>query len=244
MNDIELDEMLNQWGVPPAGAELRERVRSGFVAGPKRRRRYFPLIGWKGLFAGVAAATVLFLVVTAQAFPDFLGMASPALRPPYMAISSVVRYATDGSSTHGPEIFSYNYKGTEIIEQENVQGNPFMGVVLAFHLGVHRMLLEFAPNLVMPESSARDVAFSAYLKAGCVNDGDVVIGHETLLAHQTTVIQHVRGWRWTEWRAPDLGCFALRRRNEDLVAGGGYRLTEQRDTVRVLRRRADGRGWE
>ena len=32
MSDIELDEMLNQWGVPPVRAELRERVQAGFVA--------------------------------------------------------------------------------------------------------------------------------------------------------------------------------------------------------------------
>ncbi len=96
MNDIELDEMLNQWGVPPVRAELRERVRAGFVAAPKRR--YFPSIGWKGLFAGFAAAAVLFLVVTAQAFPDFLGTQSPALRRTYVAMSNVTAYAQDGSS--------------------------------------------------------------------------------------------------------------------------------------------------
>ncbi len=240
MNDHELDEMLNQWGVPPVPSSLRGRVRAGFVDAPKQR--YFSSIGWKGLFAGFATAAIVFVVVTAEAFPDVLGTASPVTRPPFVAMS-VVKY--DGSSLPRESLMSYSYKGTEIVIQEDQPGNPFMGAVYAFHIGVHQLFLRFAPNLVMPESSARDAAFSSYLKAGCVENGDEVIGHETLLAYQTTVIQHVRGgWRWTEWRAPDLGCFALRRRNEDSLAGGGYRLTNQRDTVRVLTRRGDGSGWQ
>jgi hypothetical protein len=245
MNDIELDEMLNQWGVPPVGAELRERVQAGFVAAP-RRRRYFPAIGWKGLFAGFATAAILFLVVTAEAFPDVLGMGSPspALRRTYVAMSNVTAYAKDGSSRPASMIYSYGYKGTEIVLMEEDQGDPIHQAIIGFHIGVHNLLLRYAPNLVMPESSAKDAWFSSYVKSGCVDKGDVVIGQETLLAHQTTVIQNVGdGWRWTAWRAPDLGCFALRTRNEEPLAGGGYRLTKQRDTVRVLGRRSDGSAW-
>jgi len=246
MNDIELDEMLNQWGVPPVGAELRERVQAGFVAKPKRReRRYFPSIGWKGLFAGTAAAAVLFLVVCAQAFPDVLGSPSPALRPPYVAMSKLTAYAKDGSSRLASTVYSYSYKGMEMVLMEDSPDDRIHQAIMNFHLSIHRIMLQFVPNLVMPESSAWDASFNSYVKAGCVNDGDAVIGHETLLSHQTTVIQHVRGgWRWTEWRAPDLGCFALRRRNEDSLVGGGYQLTDQRDTVSVMNRRSDGSGWQ
>ncbi len=136
---------------------------------------------------------------------------------------------------------SYGYKGTEIVLAQEEPGNPLYGAIVAFHVGVHNLLLQFVPNLVLPESAAKDAWFSAYVKSGCVDKGDVVIGHETLLAHETTVIQNVgNGWRWTAWRAPDLGCFALRTKNEEPLAGGGYLLTTQRDTVRVLIRS----GWQ
>jgi hypothetical protein len=243
MNDHELDEMLNRWGVPPVRTELQERVEAGHVAGPKRR--YFPSVGWKGLFAGVAAAAVLFLVVCTEAFPDVLGSPSPALRPPYVAMSNVTAYAKDGSSRPESTVYSSSYKGTEIVLMEDDPGDPIHQAIMNIHLSVHRIMLQFVPNLVMPESAAKDAWFSAYVKSGCVDKGDVVIGHETLLAHQTTVIQNVgEGWRWTAWRSPDLGCFPLRTRNEEPVSGGIYRLTEQRDTVSVMTRRSDGRGWQ
>jgi hypothetical protein len=243
MNDSELDEMLNQWGVPPVRAGLRERVQAGIVMAP--RRRYFPWVGWKGLFAGIATAAVLFLVICTEAFPDVLGSPSPALRPPYVAISNVTAYAQDGSSRLESTVYSYSYKGTEMVQFEEDPGDPIHQAIMSFHLGVHRYLLRFVPNLVMPESSARDVWFSSYVKSGCVDKGDVVIGHEQLLAHQTTVVQGVGdGWRWTGWLAPDLGCFALRTRNEEPLARGGYRLTKQRDTVVVTVRRSDGKGWQ
>ena len=200
----------------------------------RRKRRYFPSVGWKGLFAGFAAAAVLFLVVTAEAFPDVLGTPSPALRSSYEAESKVTAYAKDGSSRLEATIFSHSYKGTEIVQAEFDEGISLTGAIKAFHLGIHQLLLRYVPDLVIPESSARDAWFSSYVKSGCVDKGDVVVGHETILAHETTVVQNVGdGWRWTAWRAPDLGCFALRTRNEEPLAGGGYLLTKQRDTVAV-----------
>jgi hypothetical protein len=66
-----------------------------------------------------------------------------------------------------------------------------------------------------------------------------------VLGYETTVIQNTgNGWRWTVSRAPELGCFPLRTKNEDALAGGGYRMFRQRDTVRVLTRRSDGSGWD
>ena len=220
MNDIELDEMLNQWGVPPVGAELRERVRAGFVAAPKRR--YFPSVGWKGLFAGFATAAIVFMVITAEAFPDVLSSPSPALRRTYLAMSNVTAYAKDGSSRLESMIYSYSYKGTEIVVMEEEPDDPIHQAIINIHASMHLLLLRFAPNVVMPESSARDAWFSSYVKSGCVDKGDVVIGHEKVLGYETTVIQN-------SWR-----------RLESPVSGGGYRVTKQRDTVRVLGRRADG----
>ena len=244
MNDHELDEMLNQWGAPPVGAKLRERVRSGFVAAPKRR--YFPSVGWKGLFAGVAAAAIVFMVVTAEAFPDVLGSPSPALRAPWVAESNVTTYAKDGSSRLESTIMSYSYKGTDIVLVESDQGDPIHTAIMGFHIGMHQLLLRYIPNAVMPESAAKDAWFSAYVNSGCVDKGDVVAGHETLLAYQTTAIQRTGsdGLRITQWRSPELGCFALKIKGEEPLPGGAFRVAKERDTVRVITRRSDGRGWQ
>jgi hypothetical protein len=247
MNDSELDQMLNRWGAPPAGAELRERVSAAYQKTPKLHRRWrFMPVGWKGLFAGAAAAAVLFLLVCTQAFPDVLGSPSPALRPPYVAESKVTAYAADGSSRLESTIMSHSYKGTEIVQLETDQGNPLLESIKAFHIGVHQFLLRYVPNLVMPESSARDAWFSSYVNAGCVDKGDVVIGHDKVLSYRTTVVQSVSpdGWRWTGWLAPDLGCFALKSKSEQPLPGGGFRIAKIRETVRVLVRRSDGNGWQ
>ncbi len=113
---------------------------------------------------------------------------------------------------------------------------------MGFHNGIHYALLRYVPGLVMPESAARDTWFNAYVQAGCVDKGENVIGHETILKHTTTVVQHIDpdGWRGTAWRSPDLGCFALETKNEEPVPGG-YRVTRQRGAVMVFVR--GGKPW-
>ncbi len=247
MNDTELDEMLNQWDAPPAPATLREKVRAGLAVGLKSSgRRWFTLPSWhigKGLFAGMAAGAALFLVVMAQAFPQALGPSSPALKFPYIVRSDVIVFAADGSSRLDSSIWSYSYKGTEIFTGETYYGNPFQDFLIGTHRAVHYLLLRYVPGLVMPESAAKDAWFSAYVQAGCADKGDNIVGHDTILRHATTAVQRIDpdGWRGTVWRAPDLGCFAMRTKSEEPMPGGGYRVTRQRDAVRVFLR--GGQPW-
>jgi len=246
MNDTELDDMLNQWDAPPVPASLREKVRAGLALRKSPGKRWFTLPSWhigKGLFAGVAAGAALFLVVMAQAFPQSFVSSSPVLGYPFYVRSNVTEYAADGSSRIGANLSSYSYKGTEIVFMETHPGNPLQEWIKTFHNGMHYVLLRWVPGLVMPESAAKDAWFSAYVQAACVGKGENAVGQETILKHATTAVQHVDpdGWRGTEWRAPDLGCFALRTRSEEPLPGGGYRVTRQRDALYVAWR--DGHPW-
>jgi hypothetical protein len=246
MNDTELDEMLNQWDAPAAPASLREKVRA---SGPERSvKRRFAWPSWhvgKGLFAGMAAGAVLFMVVMAQAFPQSFGMGgpSPVIGYPYFVESNVTVCPDNGSSHIDAVVRSFSYKGTEIVLNEEYPALSLQEILMGFHIGIHQVLLRYVPGLVMPESAAKDAWFKAYVEAGCVDKGENPIGHETILRHATTAVQHIDpdGWRGTVWRAPDLGCFAMRYRNEMPVAGGGYRVTKERDAVRVAQR--DGHPW-
>lgn len=249
MNDTELDEMLNQWDAPTVNKSLREKVRAGFGALRERpRKRWFAWPSWhigKGLLAGMAAAGVFFLVVIAQAFPQSFGFggASPALGFPYFVQSQVTVYAEDGSSRIDAIVRSYSYKGMEIVLDEKHPDNPIQEFIKNFHNGVHYTLLRYVPGLVLPESSAKDAWFGAYVKSGCVDKGDVAVGHETILGHATTLIQQTYpDGRWTAWRAPDLGCFTLRTRMEEPLPVGGYRVTRQRDALGVFDR--TGHAWQ
>jgi hypothetical protein len=250
MNDTELDDMLNQWDAPPAPPSLREKVRAGLALGRGRKRigERFAWPTWhvgKGLFAGMAAGAVVFLFVIAQAFPQAMGMSvpSPVLGYPYLVRSNVIAYAPDGSWRVEATLFSYSYKGSEIVVTETHPGNPLEDWLMGFHNGIHYALLRYMPGLVVPESAAKDAWFSAYVQAGCVDKGENAVGHETIRKHETTVVQHIDpdGWRGTVWRAPDLGCFALETKSEEPVAGG-YRLVRQRGAVMVFVR--GGHPWK
>jgi hypothetical protein len=247
MNDTELDDMLNQWDAPPVPASFRDKVRAGLAAGLGRPvRRRFTWHSWhvgRGLFAGMAAGAALFLFVMAQAFPQSLVSSSPVLGYPYLVRSNVISYSPDGSWRVESTRMSYSYKGSEIVMTESHPGNPLEDWLMGFHNGFHYVLLRYVPGLVMPESAARDAWFSAYVQAGCVDKGENVVGHETILKHETTAVQHIDpdGWRGTVWRAPDLGCFALETKSEEPVPGG-YRVTRQRGAVMVFIR--GGHPWK
>lgn len=249
MNDNELDEMLNKWDAPPVRAELRKNVQAGFTATKSSPRRWFSWPSWeggKGIFAGLAAGAAVSLVVISQAFPQALNLSSssPMIGFPYFVKSNVVAYANDGSSRLDATLLSYSYKGSEIVLTETHPGNPVQEFFMNFHIGIHNVLLRYVPGLVMPESAAKDAWFNAYVQSGCVDKGDVVVGHETILKHATTAVEQndPDGSRWTAWRAPDLGCFAMRTRTEERLPGGAYRVRTQRDATQVAYR--TGHPWQ
>jgi hypothetical protein len=242
MNDNELDDMLNQWETPPVSPSLRNRMHAAFKKQRESRRwfSWFMPAAGRGMFAGVAVGVVVCLLLIAQAFPQVLGPPSPALRVPYLVSYELVSYAEDGSSTVS-QVFSYDYKGHEIVLNRIEPG--LSGLHWQFVLSLHNFLRRVAPSLVLPaESSERDAAFSERLRSGCgiSESGSAVIGREDVLGYKTTVTRTIYSdhgnSRFTEWDAPDLGCFTLKSTYERQRADGSFRLANERRPVTVAMR--------
>jgi hypothetical protein len=71
------------------------------------------------------------------------------------------------------------------------------------------------------------------VKSGCSERG-IVVGHETILGHETTVIQTgPPGFRLRIWMAPDLACYALKITEEAQASDGAYRLEYRKEALRV-----------
>ena len=169
------------------------------------------------LFGGDRTAADVFMVVTAEAFPDVLGAASPVLRPPYVAMSNVTVLRGDVFfSGQSPALSIHSYKGNEIVRMEMDPDDRLHQAIINFHASMHLLFLRFVPGQRWSNRLRKDAWFSAYVKSGCVDKGDVVIGHEKVLGYETTVVQNTGlprarvgdgydGWRWTGWLAPDLG---------------------------------------
>ena len=214
MNDTELDEMLNQWKAPEPGAELRGRIR-----GMQPRGRRFAWPSWhlsKGLFAGVAAGAVMCLFGIGVAFPQVF--ARSGVRFDLISESGV--YSDDGSFTVREERVSTAVHGKEIILKRNIPNNVPMSLHMRFFDMIHRWLGMDQPG---PESITSD----------CVVPDATVIGHETVIGYQTTVLRYPDHYR--EWRAPDLDCITMKWVVEKPTANGGFRITSERRplTVRI-----------
>jgi hypothetical protein len=73
--------------------------------------------------------------------------------------------------------------------------------------------------------------------AGCTIAGrdEVELRHEPLLGFMAIVFQATRpkAVRITEWRVPELGCFALRRTSETLQADGTYKIVSEYRPIRA-----------
>jgi hypothetical protein len=114
VNDTELDEMLDQWKVPPVPASLRENVRAGFVAALEQKPLSGVRMRWiaawvpgarKSLFAGAALGAGFLLLIVTQALPH----TPPPVNIPYTVDSEFVRYADDGSPS--VEMYLTSYAG-------------------------------------------------------------------------------------------------------------------------------------
>jgi hypothetical protein len=256
MNDTELDELLNTWSAPEAPASLRESVRAGFAANLERKPSpgmlhwiaAFMPSGRKRLLAGAILALGTFLFVVALALSQTHTMVAPPTGVPYIVDSDVVRYADDGTSAIEEHRGSYNDNGCEIGVYAFYPSflNAIRYALRAVGSVVGRLTLPFmvSPELLKKfEPAARVSAGSehgfalgsgaALINAGCVYGP--VVGHETILGHPTVAVQPNLGdhQRVTFWRAPDLGCFALRITVEEKQPNGTYRLVTRKQAIKV-----------
>jgi len=228
MTDNELDEMLDLWMAPAASPALRARVKAH--CSPARRFVFRPL-AFAGFLSGVAVAALLCLSIVGFAFPQVLFPGFVPSKIPYIAESNVTLYAEDGSSRIDKVLQSYSYKGTEIIVDESVPaGRSVSGARKYFADAIRGLLAR-----MRPVSAEREKWFREWVRSGCGDAASSVIGQENILGYPAAIIRYTvdRG-RLTFWRAPDLGCFDLKRRAETLMPNGAYRLTSQTETIKVI----------
>jgi hypothetical protein len=256
MNEIELDELLDQWTAPAPSEALRERV----------RMRARPTRNWpwgKGL---AAAAVIAMFFMVSKATPQ---AATPEARRPYTVLSEFVRYGSDGSPTIEMYGTSYNDQyGREIMVARQLPNRPIQDVVARI---LDKMsdataplrfgLLRLSPinAELMDKSAALGPIPSVYTECvenTCIHgaahyflpkaaanparecvDGPVV-DRETILDYPTVAMQlplDGNRRRRTVWMAPALGCFALKVATEKQKADGTFRLltTKQALVVRT-----------
>jgi hypothetical protein len=233
MNDTELDEVLNQWGVQDANPSMRERARVRFRAERAQRtnRRGLRRIAiflqgsGKGLAAGLVAAGV-FLMIVIQVSPKMLASSQHPLRIPWLVQYETLRYGNDGLPNSKVEILSFSRDGKEVILSESDSS-----IMNAVRVG----LLRVAPALLIPSESSEDVShLNVLIRNGCATGQ--VIGHESILNHQTTVVQNASPdhTRTTQWLAPDLECFALRLTSEERKSDGPFRLVLRKQATKII----------
>jgi len=211
MNDTELDDMLNKWDAPPVPRGLRERISQE----PPRKKWKFRLPS--GLFFGLAAGAAMCFIGMTAAFPQAMGPT-----PRFNLLSEVLEYKDDGSSTIREYRASTARDGAEIMLQQTFPDSFFMTIHQGFFNTVHRILgLEHGP---------------APMASDCSYPGHAVLGQETLVGYQTTKLRYTDDstGRYTEWRAPQLDCIAMKYTWEKLVKGE-FQLAEMKKpmTVRI-----------
>src|SRR4051794_28572195 len=102
-SDNDLDSLLKTWTVPAAPDSLDSRMRQAYRNRPRPRsapwRLSLPprLSPAAGLFTGIAAGAVVFLLVLAQAFPQSIAALADGASP-FTVDSEELEYQPDGSS--------------------------------------------------------------------------------------------------------------------------------------------------
>ncbi len=250
MNDTELDEMLNKWEAPPPSASLRAKVQAGFS--PDRPRQQAPggLWHWltsftprKTVVGGIALAGALLCLVT-LALPQTLTL-SP---PPYTVESKCVRFADERGHAAEMILTSYNDKGSEIVLSRSLPGNLFGTVATRITDAASSLITRFTWPVFKPQQldliktqAGVSIGFqhlylgsaAELLQHGCVNGR--VVGREKILDYPTIAAEYRQGnyFKFTVWRAPDLGCFALRVTDEERQDDGTYRLVREKRAFHV-----------
>jgi len=251
MNDTELDEMLNKWEAPPVPASLRANVRAVFSADRPRPEASGGLWHWirsftprKTVLAGIALGAGALLCVVTLALPQTLTLPPP----PYTVESRCVRYADERGPAAEMILTSYNDKGSEIVLSRSLPGNLFGTVATRVTDAGSSLITRFTWPLFKPkqlEIIKTQAGFSTgfqhwylgsaveLLQHGCVNGP--VVGREKILDYPTAAIEygHDHHHRFTVWRAPDLGCFALRVTDEERQDDGTYRLVREKRALQV-----------
>lgn len=261
-SDEELNCLLKVWTVPPSPSSLEWRLRRAYRERTRSRSRRWlrevPSVWTRwvaglspaaGLFAGITAGAVVFLLVIAQAFPQSLAGLSGTTFP-FTVDYEEVEYKADGSSAI-IEYFTEAPHGVGVLTSE-FPGDPLRTVQQRILDPLNLILFRIATPLRERDVARAEARINA-LKAKdpklaermaerertCTAWGDPWsdVGKETILNYATTEVQ--KEWmeegkpvRFTEWSAPDLHCFILKSTTEKTF-DGRFRLAYERRALKV-----------
>jgi len=191
----------------------------------------FMRIDGKSLTVGAMLGIGAF-VWASQAFPQTLGLTSPAVRIPYTVDSVFVRYADDGSPAVDMFSTAYSHNGHEVQLSSSLPGRPFATAIRRTLDATGFVLFRLRAFFHAEAERAEGAANAVRVSNGCV-DGPIV-GRETILNYRTVAIQHAgAGDRITVWMSPDLGCFPLRMSYDERRPEGAFRQVIDRHALKV-----------
>jgi hypothetical protein len=235
MNDNELDDLLNTWSTPEPSGSMRERARAGFAAAQPRTIP-MPPRGRKRLLITLAISAALVLVI--QAFPQTAKLSGI----PFTVDSEFTHYSSETPAPRHVYTTSFIRNGSEVMLSRTADGQPFQNMLMQAFAGVHMLIARVHTSFDPPQSTAFaseriDTGrgrFTVDLTAsGCASDN--VIGRETVLNYSTVEVQRPmgEGRRLTLWMAPQLGCYPLRSKVEELQPDGTYRVAVEKRALKV-----------
>jgi hypothetical protein len=177
------------------------------------------------VLGSAAGAGVFLLLLAVEASPQTIGVASPLFRIPFTVDSEVIDYEPDGTSKVDITYTSYIDNGREIILSSTMPGHPLVTAV--------RRVLEFG-SFLWQQIARRPVTST---DPGCMY-GSPVRERATILGYETVAMES-RGPRDKQrvifWMAPELRCFALKLRTEELQPDGSWRVVGEKRALSVTR---------
>ena len=247
-SDEDLNFLLNAWKVPPSPDSLERRLRRAYRdrTGPRYvpgvwTRWFAGLAPAAGLFAGITAGAMVFLLVIAEAFPQSLAGLSGTTFP-FTADYEEIEYKADGS----PIVLEYFTSAGGLVLSSEFPGDPLRTAQQRILDPLNLILVRFAKPLVDRREARLNARFPLRAKhlaelertCGAPNDLWTVVGNQTILNYPTTGVQKVwmeegKPVRLTQWSAPDLHCFALKSTTEKTFDDGRLRLAFELRALRV-----------
>jgi hypothetical protein len=247
-SDEDLNYLLKAWTVPPSPGSLERRLRRAYQdrTGSRSRwtRRISGLTPAAGMFAGITAGAVVFLLVIAQAFPQSLAGLS-GTKFPFTVDSEEIKYKADGASTIR-EYFTEAPLGGVLSSE--FPDDPLRTAQQRILDPLNLILYWIATpgrERAVARAEARMNALTANhpeiaeRRRTCTLYGPpwTVVGNETILNYTTTGMQKVwmeegKPVRFTQWSAPDLHCFTLKTTTEKTF-DGSFRLAYERRALKV-----------
>jgi len=250
-SDEDLNHLLKAWTVPPSPDSLERRLRRAYRDRNTRgvwRRWVSALTPAAGMFAGITAGAVVFLLVIAQAFPQSLaGLSGTA--SPFTVDYEEIEYKADGSSAIR-ELFTS--AGGGLVLSSEFPGDPLRTVQQRILDPLNLILYRIAAPIRERQVARAEARINALLanhpelaklraerERTCTLPGPpwTVVGNETILNYATTGTQKVwmeegKPVRLTAWSAPDLHCVALKSTTEKTF-DGRFRLAYERRALKV-----------